>query len=55
MTMSPRPEDRQQRLQLGDPANPWGDVAMQDRAERAVDVADMGFVEDSAAATGRIR
>jgi hypothetical protein len=44
----PRPEDREQRLQLGNPAGPWGDVALPDRAERAVDVTDMGVVEDGA-------
>jgi hypothetical protein len=44
----PRPENREQRLQLGNPAGPWGNVTLPDRAERAVDVTDMGSVEDGA-------
>ena len=40
-----RPEDRQQRLQLGPPANPRSDVAVQDPSECTVNVADMGIVE----------
>src|SRR6516165_10978387 len=44
----PRPEYCEQRLQLSDPAGPWGDVPVPDRAERVIDVADMRFVEDGA-------
>ncbi len=46
----PGSENREQCLQLGDPAGPRRGVAVQDRAERTVDVADLGSVEDDPAA-----
>jgi len=49
----PRAEDRQQCLELGEPTGSGGDVALQDRAQRTVDVTDMGIVKDRAAALHR--
>ena len=48
-------EDREQGLQLAPPAAARACVMAKDRSERALDVADMGLIEDGGIARRRLR